>query len=91
MSGTGIAYTSACFAMSGTDIPYAATRQSCGVTRDPTPGIILRARYAMPGTDLAYRGICLGTCYNSAVLSWRVVVSAQEMRSTDLTDGEIRS
>eukprot|EP00961_Rhodomonas_salina_P199599 2692192-Rhodomonas_salina.1 len=53
---------SLCYAMSGTNMVYAATtRRSAARCQVPSPALILRIRYALPGTDilcpvLAYRG-----------------------------------
>eukprot|EP00961_Rhodomonas_salina_P183574 2477919-Rhodomonas_salina.1 len=64
--------------MSGTDLAYAATRQSghdyhhlcCyGLYHCFHPGSTLRAPYAMSGTDIAYGAICLRAPYAYAMSS----------------------
>eukprot|EP00961_Rhodomonas_salina_P064492 867780-Rhodomonas_salina.2 len=58
-----------CYAMPGTDMGYAATRQVglqfdvCFIARNANLGTRLRACYAMPGTDSAYGCIGLRDCY----------------------------
>eukprot|EP00961_Rhodomonas_salina_P102024 1372238-Rhodomonas_salina.6 len=64
MSGTEIAYGAAClrmhYTMPGTDLGYAATRRirmgKCGCFHraGSFPAIVLRAPYAMSGTDICY-------------------------------------
>eukprot|EP00961_Rhodomonas_salina_P005159 69807-Rhodomonas_salina.3 len=50
-----------CWAISGTDEQYRATRALGDPTLAPGPVTCLRARYAMPGTDLAYGATLLGS------------------------------
>eukprot|EP00961_Rhodomonas_salina_P074727 1003747-Rhodomonas_salina.7 len=57
MSGTDLAYSAtglrACYAMSGTDPVYRAIRQSGARGKVASP-IVLRLRYAMSCTDVAF-------------------------------------
>eukprot|EP00961_Rhodomonas_salina_P191044 2577950-Rhodomonas_salina.2 len=48
-----------CYAMSGTDIGYAATRRAAYATSAVSFPISLHASYAMSGTRIAYGATCL--------------------------------
>eukprot|EP00961_Rhodomonas_salina_P211623 2857624-Rhodomonas_salina.2 len=57
------------YAMSGTDIGYAATRRTHSTSLKVQTGSILRACCAMSGTEIAYGGSALRACWYAHVRS----------------------
>eukprot|EP00961_Rhodomonas_salina_P249754 3375935-Rhodomonas_salina.5 len=83
MSGTDKAYAvclryqlTVCYAMSGTDIAYAATSaDQCA--EQVKSAICLRACYATSSTDIAYAAICLRACYAVSVTDLAYAASSR--------------